>query len=64
QTILQACIHQRLNKIRNHAKTLHPAAIILALCRQNNLACGLQNIIFIADIISHMWLLEFELWEV
>ena len=31
QTLLQACIHQRLNKIRNHAKTLRSAAIILVL---------------------------------
>ena len=28
--ILQACIHQRLNKIRNHTKTLRSAAIVLA----------------------------------
>ena len=31
QTILRACIYQRLNKIRNHAKKLRSAAIILVL---------------------------------
>ena len=31
QTIFRACIHQRLNKIRNHVKTLRSAAIILVL---------------------------------
>ena len=51
-------MHQRRNKIRNHVKTLRSAAIILVLCRQNKLAYQLQNTIFIADIISNMWLHE------
>ena len=29
QTLLQACIHQRCNKIRNHVKTLRSSAIVL-----------------------------------
>ena len=49
-------MHQRLNKIRNHLKTLRSAAIILVLRWQNNLMYWLQNILFIADIISNMWL--------
>ena len=56
QTLLQAYMHQRLNKIRNHVKTLRSAAIILVLRWQNNLMYWLQNVLFIADIISNMWL--------
>ena len=37
-------------------KTLRSAAIILVRCRQNKSDYWLQNSLFVADIISNMWL--------
>ena len=54
-----------ITAISYQPKTLRSAAIILVLWWQNNLLYWLQNILFIADIISNMQFgQELPIWEV